>query len=128
MVTVQLDGSVIDPFKVSTDIGQVDRTSLNDRSAQYITRQALRVGAKEAISQKVGEKNELGEALVRVFLFLLEEADTRSWETLPGDLTLMRMTLAAGVPDLKISSEGSRTVSIKVDIPEGKRLYRSFRF
>jgi len=127
-VTVLLNGSAVDPFKVSTDIGQVDRKSLNDRSAQYITRQALRVGAKEAISQKVGEKNELGEALVRVFLFLLEEADTRSWETLPGDLTLMRMTLAAGVHDLEISSGGSRPVQLKIDIPEGKRLYRSLRF
>jgi uncharacterized protein len=127
-VTVQLDGSALDPLKISTDLGQVDKASLNDRSAQYIARQALRAGAKEAISQKVGEKNELGEALVRVFLFLLEEADTRSWETLPGDLTLIRMTLYAGVHDLVISSGGSRPVQLKIDIPEGKRLYRSLRF
>jgi uncharacterized protein len=127
-VTVRLDGSALDPLKISTDIGKVDRKSLNDRSAQYITRQALRVGAKEAISQKVGENNELSEALVRVFLFLLEEADTRSWEILPGDLTLIRMTLAAGVHDLDISSGGSRTVRLEVRIPEGKRLYRALRF
>lgn len=127
-VTVQLDGTTFESLKISTDLGQVDRTSLNDRSAQYITRQAMRAGAKEVISEKVGEKNELGEALVRVFLFLLEEADTRSWETLPGDLTLVRIPLDAGIHDVEISSGASRTVHLKVDIPEGKRLYRSLRF
>jgi uncharacterized protein len=127
-VTVRLDGAASDPVKVYTDIGEVDRKSLNDRSAQYITRQAVRVGAKEAISEKVGEKNELAEALVRVFLFLVEEADTRSWETLPNGLTLVRIKLDAGVHDVEISSGGSGIVHVKVDVPEGKRLYRSLRF
>jgi uncharacterized protein len=127
-VTVHLDGASYDPLIVSTDMGEVDSTSLNDRSAQIITRQAVRVGAKEAISQKVGEKDELAEALVRVFLFLVEEADTRSWETLPNGLTLVRIKLDAGVHDVEISSGGSGTTRLKVDIPEGKRLYRSIRF
>jgi uncharacterized protein len=127
-VAVQLDGAVLDPLKISTNLGQVDKASLNDRSAQYITRQAVRAGTKEVISQKVGEKNELAEALVRTFLFLVEEADTRSWETLPNDLTLVRMPMDTGVHDVEISSGGSKTTHLKVDISEGKRLYRSLRF
>ena len=127
-VTIHVDGSASNHLKISTDLGEVDRKALNDRSAQYITRQAIRAGAKEAISQKVGEKNELAEALVRVFLFLVEEADTRSWETLPNGLTLVRIKLDAGVHDVEISSGGSGIVHVKVDVPEGKRLYRSLRF
>jgi uncharacterized protein len=127
-VIIHVDSSPSNQMKISTDLGGVDRKALNDRSAQYITRQAVRAGAKEAISQKVGEKNELAEALVRVFLFLVEEADTRSWETLPNGLTLVRVPLDAGVHDVEISSGGSGTTHLKVDVPEGKRLYRSIRF
>ena len=103
--------------------------SLNDRSKQYLTRQALRVGAKEAIAQKVGDDSEFGEVIARTILFLLEEADTRSWGTLPGGLTIVRIILDAGIHDLEISSEYSETARLDgIDIPEGRRVYRSLRF
>jgi uncharacterized protein len=128
-VEILLDGAPLDPLKISTDLGQVAQSSLKDRSAQYLTRQVLRAGAKEAISREAGERNQLGEVLVRTILFLLEEADTRSWETLPGGLTLVRVTLDAGIHDLEISSEGSKPIYLDgVNIPEGQRVYRSLRF
>lgn len=76
-VDITSDGGAPDAMKISTDLGQVARKSLDDRSAQYLTRQALRAGAKEAIAQGIGEKNEIGEVFTRAILFLLEEADTR---------------------------------------------------
>ncbi|MFC1493640.1 hypothetical protein ACFL6W_00005 [Thermodesulfobacteriota bacterium] len=128
-VTVRSDGIMDTSLKVATDMGRVARKSLNDRAAQYLTRQALRAGAKETIADKVGDENFFAEIVVRVILFLFEEADTRSWETLPGSLTLIRMTLAPGIHDLEISSGHSDTVYLKgIYIPEGKRLYRAIRF
>ncbi len=128
-VTVQSDGSVAAFEKITTDLGAVAQTALNDRSAQYLTRQALRVGTKEAIAQKVGDDSEFGEMITRVILFLFEKADTRSWETLPGGLTLVRMILDAGFHDLEISSGYSKTVYLNgINIPEGRRVYRSLRF
>jgi hypothetical protein len=127
-VDIRSDGNTLDTMKISTDLGQVALKSLDDRSAQYLTRQALRAGAKEAIAQEVGEKNVIGEVFARAILFLLEEADTRSWETLPGGLTLVRMALDAGVHDLEISSAGMETVHLNgIDIPEGGRVYQSIR-
>jgi len=128
-VSIRSDGNTLDPLEISTDLGQVARKSLDDRSAQYLTRQAVRAGAKEAIAEKVGDKNEIGELFARAILFLLEEADTRSWETLPGGLTLVRITLDKGVHDLEISSGNSQTLHLNgIDIPEGGRIYRSLRF
>jgi len=128
-VSIRSYGNTLDPFKISTDLGQVARKSLDERSAQYLTRQALRAGAKEAIAEKVGEDNVIGEVFARAILFILEEADTRSWETLPGGLTLVRITLDPGIHDLEISSGNSQTVHLNgVDIPEGGRAYRSLRF
>ena len=128
-VTIQSDGGIIAFEKIMTDLGDVAQKSLNDRSAQYLTRQALRVGAKEAIAQKIGDDSEFGEVIARAIFFLLEEADTRSWETLPGGLTLVRIILDAGIHDLEISSEYSETARLNgIDIPEGRRVYRSLRF
>ncbi|MBN2420350.1 MAG: hypothetical protein JXL81_13255 [Deltaproteobacteria bacterium] len=117
------------PVRVTTDLGDVVRTSLNDRAAQYLTRQALRAGIKESIADKVGEKNEFAEILVRALLFVSEEADTRSWETLPESLTLIRVTLDPGVHDIIVSTEYSQRVILRdIDIQDGKRIYRSLRF
>ena len=128
-VTIQSDGSIIAFEKIITDLGDVAQKSLNDRSTQYLTRQALRVGAKEAIAQKVGDDSEFGEVIARTILFLLEEADTRSWGTLPGGLTIVRIILDAGIHDLEISSEYSETAHLNgIDIPESRRVYRSLRF
>jgi len=117
------------PLQITTHLGDVARKSLNDRAAQYLARQALRAGSKEAIAQKIGDQNEFAEVLARIILFISEEADTRSWETLPGSLTLIRIILGPGIHNLEISSAYSGTAFLDgIDIPEGKRLYRSLRF
>jgi hypothetical protein len=126
---IACDGEEVSALGISTDLGAVARASLNDRSAAYITRQGIRAGAKETIAQELGEHNELGEAVARIILFLLEEADTRSWQTLPGYLTLMRIELDAGVHDLEISSGGGASIHLNdVEISENRRVYRSVRF
>ena len=127
--TISADGNAVILEKITTDMGEVARKSLNDRAAQYLTRQALRAGSKEAIAQKIGKNSEFGEVLSRIVLFLLEEADIRSWETLPGSMTLARVILDTGKHNLEISSENSGTLTIDdIDIPEGRRVYRSIRF
>jgi hypothetical protein len=127
--TVRSDGGYLDPMKISTDLGEVARKSLNDRSAQYLARQGLRAGLKESIAQEIGEDNAVAEFFARAILFLLEEADTRSWETLPGGLTLARIVLDPGVHNLEISSEDLQTIYLDgIYIPHGRRVYRSLRF
>ncbi len=128
-VEIMAEGNNITPDIITTDMGEVARKSLNDRAAQYLTRQALRAGAKEAVAQKVGENSEIVEVMARLILFLLEEADTRSWETLPGAITMERIILDAGAHDLTISSGNTQSIRLNgIDIPEGKRVYRSVRF
>lgn len=127
-VAIRADGSVISLEKVETNIGDVARKSLDDRAAQYITRQALRVATKETIAKKVGEESEVLEFITRVGLFLIEQADTRSWETLPGNMTLVRAILDKGSHDLEVFSGNSETIHLNIDIPEGRRVYQSVRF
>lgn len=122
-------GRRLAPITISTDMGKVARKSLDNRSVEIFSRQALRAGAKEAIAQKIGENNQVVEVMARAVLFLLEEADTRSWEILPDSLTLVRIRLDPGVHDLEISSENSLLFQLNaVDIAGGERVYRSLRF
>ena len=128
-VSIRSDCKELTPLQITTDLGYVARKSLDDRAAQYLTRQTLRAGVKESIAHEVGKKSEFAEALVRTVLFLSEEADTRSWETLPESFSLVRITLDPGIHDLVISTEYSQRYYLNgVDIPGGKRLYRAIRF
>jgi len=62
-------------------------------------------------------------------LFLLEEADTRAWETLPGQLTLVRVPLDAGTHDLRldIDSNAYSTSLGSITIRPGQRVFRRLR-
>lgn len=119
---------------ISTDLGAVARKALDARKIRVIAKESLRVAAKEAIAQSVGNKNDVAaEAIVRVALFLLEEPDTRSWQTLPGRLTLVRIPLPPGRHKLQLEFEstGFNRRHI-VDLPEiqlrqGQRLFYPLR-
>ncbi len=116
---------------LSTDMAQVAKDALEQRKVQIIVRETARVAGKEALAQSVGNKNGGGtELAVRLGLMLLEEADTRSWLTLPGRLTLVRIPLVAGHYQLEIlrgDSSGPLPLP-EFDIAPGQRLFRSIRF
>ncbi len=77
---------------VKTDIADVLSASLKERAAQIIAKETARVVAKEAISQNINDA--FLEVLVRGAFFVLEEPDTRSWQTLPAFWTLIRIPLS----------------------------------
>ena len=80
--------------RVTTNIGQVLRTSLDQRLARIIAKETARVVAKEAIAKNINDGGV--ESLVRIAFLLMEAPDTRCWETLPGALTLIRVPLFPG--------------------------------
>ncbi len=116
---------------LSTDMAQVAKDALEQRKVQIIVRETARVAGKEALAQSVGNKNGGGaELAVRLGLMLLEEADTRSWLTLPGRLTLVRIPLEAGHYQLEVlRGDSAGPVPLpEFDIAPGQRLFRSIRF
>lgn len=120
---------------LSTDLGVVARNALEARKVRIIAKETARVVAKEVIAQSVGNKNDVAaEVLVRVALFLLEEPDTRSWQTLPGRLTLVRIPLPPGRHKLQVELESSRFESRQIlelpeiEIRQGQRIFHSIRY
>ena len=82
--------------RVSTDLSQTLHASLKARAAKIIAKETARVAAKEAISQQI--EDSFIEILVRGVFFIMEEPDTRCWQTLPAYWTLMRVAFPPGRP------------------------------
>lgn len=121
--------------QLSSSLGAVAGKALEERKLSMIAKETLRVAGKEAIAQSVGnEHGGAAEAAARVTLFLLEEPDTRSWQTLPGRLTLVRVPLPVGRHKLRveIGTPGFAGPRVVVDLPElelrkGQRVFHSVR-
>ena len=120
---------------ITSDIGKVARASLEERKRRILAKETARVAAKEALAQAVRKNSgELAEILVRGVLFVTEEPDTRSWQTLPARLTLLRIPLAPGRHDVDIGIIGERGRTIKtlsfpdLNVSGGQRIYRSLRY
>lgn len=115
---------------ISTDVGKVVKASFKERAAIIIAKETARAAAKEAISQQVGNRYDTSaEIVLRGIFFLMEEPDTRSWQTLPARLEMMRLTLKKADQNVTISIGGEkRTISLTdEEISSGRRIYRSIR-
>jgi len=100
-------GDEISGHCVTTDIAKVLKTSLKERAARMIAKETARVAVKEAISQNI--EDDFLELVVRGVFFVLEEPDTRCWQTLPAYWTMIRVPFAPGrssTPALTVKNSG----------------------
>ncbi len=121
---IRVSSSTGPMFMVTTDVGQVLKDSLGERLAQILAKETARAAAKEAIAQSV--KDDQAEILVRIVLFLLEQPDTRCWETLPGYLTLVRIPVFPGQHQLSVhihDGPGGDVTIPDITVTPGRRFY-----
>ncbi|TWX73584.1 COG3014 family protein [Colwellia sp. C1TZA3] len=89
---------------------------LQDQLPELLTRQVLRVVAKEQMRQKLSrEVGDVGNILASIYNIASEKADTRSWSTLPDQIDIVRMDLPAGKQVLKVQLNGQQKI-IEVDV------------
>ncbi len=142
-VTVQINGGVLgqrvdgaiesstaaSADAVATELVTIARTSLEARAKTIAARQAVRAGTKYQIGRAARREDEVLGAFVTGLLFLLERADTRSWETLPGELIMVRVGLPAGTHDVAFTLDdggplrrfGIDSVEVRADRPTFRR-------
>ncbi|PID62832.1 MAG: hypothetical protein CSB44_03025 [Gammaproteobacteria bacterium] len=89
-----------------SDFAALARASLDKRGAAIVARQAARVALKHEIGNQIAGEDEVAGDIARLLLFILERADTRSWRTLPGAMTLVRLRLPPGDHELLLELEG----------------------
>ncbi len=119
-------------ISVTTDINGVADASLQARASKIMAKETARAAIKETMSRAVERKNqEIVGVLLRTALLLLEEPDTRCWQTLPASLTLLRVPIS-GNSDIKIiTRSGGRVEEImlpKSTLSPSQKNYCSVRF
>jgi len=113
--------------EVVEDINAVALADLNAQMPAITARSLARIVAKTKMEEQAGKDNPVAGALLNIAAVLTEEADTRSWSTLPYNIQLARLPLAPGRYSLKIEllDAGQRVVATRtltdIDIrPEHK--------
>jgi hypothetical protein len=121
-------------MSVRTSVDDVCRASLSHRASKIMIKEAARAAVKETLARAVESRNhELVGALFRAVLFITEEPDTRSWETLPASLYLLRFPLAPGTHSLNIAisrQNGRQIENIAlpmITLSSGQRVFHSIR-
>jgi len=122
------------PFTaVSSNLGELARASLDARGKKIFAKHVARAGVKQALVHNLRSEDEAAAELLNLLFFLLENADTRGWATLPGNLTLLRIPLNPGTHDIAIST-GTRPQALRevyrfedLSIAAGQRIYRKIR-
>jgi len=94
---------------------------LQDQMPVIVTRQVVRVIAKEEMRQQMSRKGgDVGNILAALYNVASEKADTRSWSTLPDSIHILRMDLPVGKHELTLRINGTNRM-VTVDINEDRQ-------
>jgi len=90
---------------------------LQDNMPAIVTRQIVRLVAKEEIRQQMSRKGgDFGNILATIYNIASEKADTRSWSTLPDSIHILRLDLAPGKHDVELTINGTkRTITVEIN-------------
>ncbi|MFK7859487.1 MAG: hypothetical protein AB8B64_11710 [Granulosicoccus sp.] len=133
-INVVTGTQTLESRRIDTQLLPIARSALAKRGKSIAARHALRLAAKYSLAQSLEEQDPLAGAIARLFLFAIEQADTRSWETLPAHLSLIRVALPPDAASVTVridianrfgSAIEQRTVPLKLD--EKKHQFRMIR-
>ncbi len=130
-VDVTANNATIEPVAINVQLVDVSRRALADRGKRIAAKQVLRLAAKKALVDIAGKEGEAWGALMGALMVASEQADTRSWETLPAHFSMIRIRLPEGINDVRVQiHDANQTHDIvlhNVSIRARQRTYRSFR-
>ncbi len=130
---VEADGRRAQVEETTTLLLDVAREALHARGKQMLAKQAARASLKHNLAHELKKENEAAGQILSLLFFLLEEADTRGWSTLPETLSLLRIPLAPGTHDIVVTAKdgtpnGRKILQLDgVTIERGQRLFRKLR-
>ncbi len=122
--------SMLEPLSISMDdksylsqgivrLQSLATKELKDNLPGLVTRQALRLVAKEQLRQNLKKSGgDIGNILASLYNVASEKADTRSWSSLPDNVQIIKLdNIAVGHNQLIISYAGKKEV-IEIDVIE----------
>jgi uncharacterized protein len=98
---------------LAEDVEAAALTTFDAEQGRILLRTIVRGLLKYLGFRKAEKKGEIAGRLVNLVNIITERADTRSWETLPNQIFLVRMPLPAGTHDLTLSFLDKRNLQVK---------------
>lgn len=90
---------------------------LQDDMPGIVTRQIVRLVAKEEVRQQMNRKGgDIGNIIATLYNMASEKADTRSWSTLPDSIHILRKEFTVGEHQLDLMVNGvKQTITININ-------------
>lgn len=126
---LKTQGNAAIEIEVVEDVDALARAALDSEMALITTRAVARAVIKHKVQEKAEEKGGvLAGFLATVINLATEQADTRSWITLPQTIQLSRLKLREGMNDVSIEIYNAAgvlvdTIRKKVNIKSGKSVF-----
>lgn len=118
---------------VLTDIEAIAMRDLQDQLPILVLKQVLRASAKGAVARTAREEGGiLGAVAADLYNIVSEQADLRSWTTLPKNVQVARLPLETGVRQLVFVLEDAQGVRLEeraftVEVLPGQRVFLDVR-
>ena len=132
--TVRVNGETSNIITANTALVEISQAALEARGKSVAVRQALRLAAKHNMADSISDQSEVAGTIAKVFLLAIEQADTRSWETLPAHMTLVRVPLKPGKHSISLDVSSSSNASsldlsriFDVELAPGQRQFKLLR-
>jgi hypothetical protein len=105
--------------------------NLNEKYAGIIAKKVAGVVAKEVAADQIGRHTDpwVG-AVAKLFFYVSDQADTRSWNLLPHDLQIARIPVNPGSYTVQVTPVGSgqRLPDKTIQVGAGRKAFVAFRF
>jgi hypothetical protein len=115
-------------------IDQIANQTLEAYMPAITARAVARAVLKYNMAREAGKKNDMAGLMVNIMGFVTEQADTRSWLTLPANIQMARLKLPPGNYTLTIELLDSlgqiqyTTNLTDVEVKAGQRRYISYHY
>jgi hypothetical protein len=116
-------------FDELENVSAIGRKVFDDRFLEETGKTLLRLAMKKAAEYQMRKNSPEAGAVVGIINFITEQADTRSWETLPHAISYSRFSLPSGKQRLTLETGGSVTAQstdIEVNIPVSGMTFLGF--
>ena len=127
-------GNTVIKTELYQNLTQIAYKNIDDRKIRYLAKAMARVSLKYGIQKGAEEKfGDFAGFLVNMFNLATEQADTRSWLTLPDNIQIARLFYTPGTYTVYVDFLNSRDYTLEktqfdnVKLTAGKKTFLYYR-